>query len=148
MIRLALAALAFALPVSAAAQDHAYAVGQVWEYEEAPGDEGSLIKIQQIETIGPPDDPFLVYHISIIGLDFSDFGIPDEVQHVPVSVGSLDMSVTLQHTGDATFPDHSEGVRMWHEANGGVFTISLAEIVGIVREQIGPQMQRQTKSIK
>jgi hypothetical protein len=59
-------ALAFASPI--AAQEHDYAVGQVWAYRTAPGDEGFLIKMQEIEEIGPEGQALTVYHISISAL--------------------------------------------------------------------------------
>ena len=60
---LGLSALTLGSPLAAEERD--YAVGQVWAYDTAPEDKGSLIQIREIEQIGPADAPMTVYHISM-----------------------------------------------------------------------------------
>lgn len=121
--------------LTAAAPQTRYAVGQIWEYKTRAGDEGSLVKIQQIET-----DPALVklgpiFHISIIGMHLSNPRVQPVLPHLPVSQATLDASVTRLHTEAASFPDATSGIAEWRAAKGGVFTISLAEIVAIMDAQ-------------
>jgi hypothetical protein len=135
-------ALAFASPI--AAQEHDYAVGQVWAYRTAPGDEGFLIKMQEIEEIGPEGQAVTVYHISMIGVAVSVQAGRMAVQHLPVSRQTLDASVTEQIAVSPQFSDHSEGKAQWEAANGGVFTITLAQIAEILRKQVTLLPQDQT----
>jgi hypothetical protein len=114
-----------------------YAEGQVWEYRTRPGDEGSLLKIQRVEP-WPAGGAAQVYHISVIGVRLG--GRPrNQIQHLPVSSATLDASVTRLSGSRAAFPSPDEGIAMWREAQGGVFDIPLAEIIGIADRQIpGP----------
>ena len=121
-----------ALLLPLAAQAHEYEVGQVWEYRTAEGDEDSLIRIQQIEFIGPNGE-MEVFHISMINIRLEDGSLMPEIMHLPVSERTLDGSVTALSDSDAAFPDHREGLAQWREANGGVFTITLAEIADTIR---------------
>jgi hypothetical protein len=116
-------------------QEARYAEGQVWEYRTAPGDEGSLVRIQKIERAPGLG---LVYHLSLIGVRLGD-GIPPELPHIPVSRETLDASLTRLAGGTHAFPDPAPGIAEWRAAQGGVFTIPLAEIAAIVRETVGSQ---------
>jgi len=98
--------------------------GQVWEYRTRRGEERSLVKIQRIETDPETGDP--VFHISIIGLRCTR---NDVLPHAPVSKQSLEKSLTRQASGDIRFPDPEVGIGEWRSAHGGVYSISLAEIV-------------------
>lgn len=127
------AALLALFGVTGQAADHpAYAPGQVWEYRTRPADTGSLLKIQRVEA-DPRGKP--IYHISVIG---AHLGGKDgqEVQHLPVSRETLDQSVIRLSRSAILFPDPSAGIATWREANGGVFTISVAEIIGIIDAQM------------
>jgi hypothetical protein len=110
---------------------HDYAVGQVWEYKTRPGDEGSLLKVQQIDNepafakLGP------VYHISIIGFHLTNPQMTPALPHATVTKAVLDESVTRISSSDAIFPNAQAAVAEWRQAKGGVFTISVAEIVGL-----------------
>ena len=135
-MRWLLALLLALLPVFAlSAQDREYAVGQVWEYENAPQDEGALLKIQAIETIKVRGVDTEVFHISMIGVTYSDIPGNDEVQHLPVARKTLDMSVTRPGKTTRAFPDHRAGLAIWREAVGGVFDISIAQITDALRQR-------------
>lgn len=105
-----------------------YAEGQVWEYRTRPGEEESRLKIQKIETpaqwatLGP------IYHISVTGLHLAPH-IVGQLAHAPVSRQTLDSSVIRLSGEDKAFPPIEEGIAEWRRANGGVFTISVAQIV-------------------
>lgn len=110
----------------------AYAAGQIWQYHARPSDPASLLKIQVVES-----DPVLtksgpIYHVSIVGVHLGSDHRLSEIAHVPVSKDTLDKSVTVLVKSDATFPDVRPGIADWKSAKGGVFTISVAEIVDII----------------
>jgi hypothetical protein len=111
-----------------------YAAGQVWEYRTRPQDAGSLLKIQQIEGEGQDR----VYHVSIVRVRFATSGVAGTLGHIPVSNAALDASVTKIAPAKAEFPkiEFQEGIAEWKKAQGGVFTIPVAQIVGIIDDQI------------
>lgn len=113
-----------------------YEVGQIWEYRSREGEEGSLLKIQEISQLGPGDNPMLVYHVSIIGVRLGPNSRIKEISHVPLSTETLDVSVTALSPLDPEFPDPEEGMEIWREDEGGVFTLPVAEIVNIFDETI------------
>lgn len=117
------------------AEPDRYAAGQVWEYQTRPGDEGSLLKIQRIETIGPADRAHRAYHISVIGFRLRNPEMQTVLQHSPVSRESLDASVTRLGDQSAEFPDPAGGIAQWKADNGGVFTLTVAEIIELIDRQ-------------
>lgn len=127
---------AFTLLIGAAPTHPDYAVGQVWEYDTRPGDKGSLIKIQKIEGFPNADSPGKVYHISIIGLHYRKSSAPGIAMHLPVSRKTLDASVAKLSRKRPDFPDYTEGYQIWHDDKGGVFDISLAEIVDLLDDMV------------
>ena len=127
-----LAALAALVLLTGLSESDRYAAGQVWEYRTRHADTGSLLKIQRVDqdaTLGP------IYHISVIGLRLRNQEMDPILAHTPVSRESLDASVTQLSTKASTFPDPAEGIAQWRSAQGGVFTIPVAEIVEIVDRQ-------------
>ena len=120
-----------------------YVAGQVWEYRTRTQDAGSLLKVQRIELLGQQK----VYHISIIGVHFSTRGIAGILPHVPVSDETLDASVTKLSATKQDFPTTAldEGIEEWRRANGGVFTIPISQIVGIIDDQAA-KVQLQTEA--
>ena len=119
-----------------AASPTRYAEGQVWQYKTRIQDAGSLIKIQKIEKA----ERTTIYHISIIGIHLGpDASTP--LQHAPVAQETLDASVTQQVPDPGTFPDATEGIAEWRSAQGGVFTISLAEIAEVLQKTVPPGRQ-------
>lgn len=135
MIRKLFGAFALlALLVGAAPPRAGYAESQVWEYKTRSGDDGSLIKIQKIEPYPTPQSTGKVYHISVIGLHIKSQPLASEVQHLPVSKATLDVSLTKLSDSTAIFPNASEGRAMWREANGGIFTIPLSDVMDVVEK--------------
>lgn len=138
-------AMMLGLPAELSAQAPAprYAEGQVWEYRTRPGEEGSLLRIQRIEPWPAGDAVGRVYHISVIGVRIGGGIAQVEMQHLPVSRMTLDASVTRLSASAAAFPSAEEGIASWREAQGGVFDVPLAEIVGMLdslvrSQQAGP----------
>ena len=132
MIRALLALIALLILTGLAPQDR-YAVGQIWEYRTRPSDEGSLLKIQRVEPFGPKGEA--IYHISVIGLRFRNPDVGDVLPHTPVCRDTLDASVTKRSDSSAIFPDPPEGIAQWRDAQGGVFTMTVAEIIDLIDQQ-------------
>lgn len=138
---LALAGLIVLSAPPVQAQTHKYAEGQVWEYRTRPGEEGSLLKIGKIETVGAAGE---VFHISIVGLRIAVPQQQDvrltELPHVPVSRQTLDQSVTKLSKTALKGPDFSKSYAEWRKnadaGRVGVFTISVASIVGSVEDTL------------
>ena len=128
-----LAAIVGLIGLTGFAKPDRYAVGQVWEYRTRPGDEGSLLKIQRIESFGPPERNERVYHISVIGFRLRTGGTV--LEHSPVSRETLDASLTRPVDQAIEFPDPANGILDWKAHNGGVFTITVAEIIELIDQQ-------------
>ncbi|MBN8808954.1 MAG: hypothetical protein J0I47_12085 [Sphingomonas sp.] len=126
-------ALLAMIPLPASAQARSYVEGQVWAYKTRPGDDGSLLKIQKIETDkrGRP-----IYHISVIGFHLSDPHYAPILPHEPVSQQSLDESVTELKADPGTFPSADSGIAEWRSANGGVYTISIAKTIDVLDQTL------------
>ena len=101
-----------------------YLEGQVWEYRTRRGEEHSVLKIQRVGADLQTNEP--IFHISIIGLKCAQF---DALAHAPVSQATLDKSVIRLATAPGEFPDADEGITEWQRADGGVYSVSVAEIV-------------------
>lgn len=143
-MRLAFALLLAAVPAVQAQALQAperYEAGQIWEYRTRPEDTGSLLRIQAIEEPGVAGDLGVVYHISIVGVRFTRGDLAPEIGHLPVSRETLDASVTRLSSATPPFPDATPGIAEWRAAQGGVYTISLAEIVGLADEMLGAQIE-------
>lgn len=132
MIRILSTLAALVLLTGFAAPDR-YAAGQVWEYRTRSADAGSLLKIQRVETPSGLDEP--IYHISVIGLGLSNRAVGTELPHAPVSRETLDASVTRLSDRTPAFPDPAPGIAQWESDEGGVFTITVAEIIDIIDQQ-------------
>lgn len=131
--------LSLQAPVTAPAGVERFAEGQVWEYRTRPADAGSLVRIQRIEPM--PGDPQRrpIYHVAIIGVHLSRPGMDPVLPHLPVSRATLEASVTRLSSVTAGFPtpaDTDAGIAEWRANEGGVFTITLADIVGVVDQMV------------
>jgi hypothetical protein len=110
-----------------------YVTGQVWEYRTRQQDTGSLLKVQRVEMLGSTK----VYHISVIGVQFSTPGLAGVLPHIPVSDETLNASVTKISATKPEFPTTAldEGIVEWRSAKGGIFTIPVSQIIGIIDDQ-------------
>lgn len=136
-------ALLAAMGLSGQAPPAKYLEGQVWEYRTRPQDAGSLLKVQRVGRMGAKK----VYHISVVGVHFATAGIAGMLPHIPVSEETLDASVTKLSAAKRDFPTSAldEGIEEWRKAQGGVFTIPMSQIVGIIDEQAAnAQVQTET----
>lgn len=109
---------------------HAYAAGQVWTYHTRPADEGSLLKIDEIEQ-KPGTPAETIYHLSVIGLHLAGSATPTAISHLPVSQASLDSSVIALSKSTVPFPDYTYGEKQWRQNEGGVFVTPIAHVVEV-----------------
>ncbi len=101
-------------------------VGQVWKYMTRPGEEGSRLTIDRIEVVREKYD---VVHISIIGLPPS---APAAVlPHIPMGLEALQQSLTEMVGTMAKLPPWEAGYAAWKEAQGGWFTVSVADVIDL-----------------
>jgi hypothetical protein len=113
-----------------ASSAHEYATGQVWTYHTRPGEQSSRLQINKVEQ-----DPKLgtIFHISVFGIRVlnprTQSVFTNELPHVPVSKETLDKSVVSLSSDPARAVDYESGYAAWKQAHGGVYTISVAEIV-------------------
>lgn len=91
-----------------------------------------MLKIRKIETLAAGADTEIVYHISVAGVRLGEALAGDVIQHLPVSRETLDGSVTGLTDSKADFGDVDEGIAIWRADHGGIFTISVAEIVDVL----------------
>lgn len=124
--------------LSAAAPPAPYQAGQVWEYHTRPGDDGSLLKIQSVETDPADAKKAPIYHITVIGVHFHGSPLAGAIGHLPVAGSTLDASVTRPYQGAAEFPGDDQGIAEWRRAQGGVFTIAVAEIIEVLDKNTRP----------
>ena len=106
-----------------------YRTGQVWEYRTRPKDQGSLLKIQKIDPVGPNGRPGPVYHVSVIGLHLANPRVPAVLAHAPLTKAALDASVTRLSPLRPVFPDAVPGIVQWQQGRAGVYAMPIARIV-------------------
>lgn len=118
-----------------------FKTGQVWAYTTRPGEERSLLCIARTEP-GPANAP--IFHVCASGLHIRHPGLAGGVMttlpHAPVSLQSLQASVTRLVCTVRTAPDISQGYAAWKEqfdaGEAGIFTIPFHEIVEVVERSI------------
>ena len=114
----------------------AFKVGQVWNYKTRPGEENSTLVVLKVETA--PGWKTIV-HIGVTGVKLKTAkGIQDTVPHLPIDEAALKNSVTTKVRDDGKLTNFQEGYGLWREAassgKGGVFTLSVADVVATVEE--------------
>lgn len=119
-----------------------YSQGQLWSYKTRPGEEKSTVLINKVET---HEKLGKIFHISVEGVRVVNrhhaSGFSTELPHFPVSEETLKKSLVKRIGQRAPNPDYVEGYNTWKSAfdagKAGIFTISVAEIVGVVEKTIG-----------
>lgn len=121
-------------------QQAQYAVGDVWQYKNRKGEDDSRVIIDKIES---STGKGAIYHISINHLKIpnpkNDTGFNDELPHAPVSLVTLQKSLTHRVAVKQPIDNaYLEGYKLWKDAydtgKAGVFTIGIAEIVDVVEQ--------------
>ena len=120
-------------------QNGKYHAGQIWKYKTRKGEESSKVSIIRIDNNKVAGTS---YHISVDNLQFKNpriaGGIQRVLSHLPVSVETLDASVTELIATDADPTDEfEEGYKIWSDVSengGGVFTVPVARVVELAEE--------------
>lgn len=120
-----------------AAEARDFSEGEVWSYKSRPGEAGSTLLINRVETDSKLGS---IYHISLSGVRVKNLrapsGISTELAHFPVSQQTLEQSCIKLLGTSKPNPKYLEGYAEWKRAfdqgNAGVFTTSVAEIVDVV----------------
>jgi hypothetical protein len=120
--------------LAVAVQAREYCAGQVWTYHVRPGDEGSTLQINKVES-----DQKLgsIFHISLFGLHLGSFADPGsriaQIARLPVSKATLDASVIALTFNPARSVAFEEGYSLWRQAfdsgRAGIYTIPVADII-------------------
>lgn len=121
-----------------------YEVGEVWLYQQREEEENSTVVINKIEM---GSDQLPIYHITIrdvkIANPRSPTGFTDKIGHAPVSVETLERSLTTKIANEEVDSDYLEGYEAWYKAHvagkAGVFTNTVAEIVSYIEQVINSQ---------
>lgn len=121
-----------------AGQPKKYQVGQRWSIKGRPKDPHPAIVIGRIDSTPHGD----VLHVSVFGVRITNprsrSGVNEMVPHLPLATAALDASVVaLQGTGK-TADEFEEGYAEWRKAEGGSFTVPIAECLDIVEKALAP----------
>jgi hypothetical protein len=110
--------------------DPDFAVGQEWSLKSSTLSTAKIV-IGRIE----PWKNKIAIHVSIIdiAMSSSEAGLRlTTIAHIPFEKSALAASVDkLLLTGVVPPPKFETGYRQWKEQNGGIFTISVAQAIGI-----------------
>ena len=122
-----------------------YKVGQVWRYKTRPQEEKSTFIVVKVES-----HPKLgnIVHIALRDLKLrkpnSDF--IESAGHLPFAEEAVSRSAVKMVKEKAELPGYEEGYRRWREAfdagRAGVYTISVAEAVGVMEETLNQWPRR------
>ncbi len=137
MLRRVVLSLLFALSFapSATAQETSFAVGQVWSLRD-PAFPDARIRIGRIEDGGR------TIHISLWGVpapvpEVTDvIGSPLVAGHLPITAEALRASVGTVSNDQPPAIDFEGGYNAWREAQGGVFTLTVPQIVAAIYETV------------
>lgn len=108
--------------------------GQIWEYETRPTEKDSRVLILKTE-----ESKFgWIVHVAITNVKINNPNgkVITHISHIPIREKELLESITGLSGNAESLPDFSEGYKSWKEANGGVFTIQLSEIVSTIEKGI------------
>ena len=116
-------------PSPLTATDSTYAPGQVWSYKARDGESESTITILRVESLPKIG---IIVHVRIDGIrlrNCSGGGSPTTIQHAPFTKESIDKSVLRLESKKVELPDFEEGYSNWKANCGGVYTITIAEML-------------------
>jgi hypothetical protein len=102
-------------------------VGQVWAIKtpsEEPDVRLTILHVESRPQIGT------IVHVALSGLALSNG--QGTVEHMPFTEAAIESSVTSLIQESGPLPDFHEGYELWREANGGVFTIEVAEALDAI----------------
>jgi hypothetical protein len=108
--------------------------GQMWSIKTMPSTSAKVV-IGKVESWGDGT----VVHVSVIDAqipqDLPGAGRVTNIGHLPFEKGALAASLDqLLATGASPAPDFERGYQQWKSANGGIFTISIPEVIRLAFE--------------
>ena len=111
-----------------------FKVGQVWRYNNRPGEDSSTFTILKIEKYEKGDT---IIHIRVDGIKLYNpnvaFGYSTFIGHLPFSEKVISNSAIKLVGQNNNLPDFSEGYNQWKEAwdngKGGYWTIDVKEAI-------------------
>ncbi|WP_064014849.1 hypothetical protein [Deinococcus puniceus] len=117
-----------------------FAPGQRWTYRTRPGEDTSTALILKREEL--PGGPVL--HVQLDGLrlhnPLTPSGLQTELGHLPLTEAAAQACLTELIDAHAAIPTDQSGYQQWRSAfdagEAGVFTLPLAEIVGVLEGAI------------
>lgn len=112
-------------------KDEKFVPGQVWSYKTRHGEELSTLTILRVEST-----PKLgtIVHVRIDGIRFKSCNGgsgPEHLGHAPFNKDALEMSVTKLLRTESQIPNYAEGYQEWLSHCGGIYTISVAEVIAL-----------------
>jgi hypothetical protein len=111
--------------------DQTYKPGQVWTYNARPGEAESTITILRVESTPKLG---VIVHVRIDGFHLKNCSggpSPTTQQHAPFAKAAIDKSVVKLLRTDSEIPDYEQGYNNWLSHCGGVYTISVAEMLDV-----------------
>jgi hypothetical protein len=109
--------------------DPKYSPGQVWSYKTRPGESSSTVTILRVENLPKVG---VIVHVRIDGVRFKNCTggpAPTSVEHAPFTKASIDESVIRELRATSRLPEFEAGYKDWLAHCGGVYTITLADMV-------------------
>lgn len=111
-----------------------FKVGQVWKYDNRPGEDGSTLTVLKIEKFSKGDT---IVHIRVDGIRFANRRAPGGystyLEHLPYSFKTLSGVVRKLVGQKDRLPDFAEGYQEWRHAwdtgSGGYFTADLKGVI-------------------
>ena len=124
-----LAAQAKVCPAVTQVIDDKFSPGQVWSFRNRPNEPNATATVLRIDKRRDRT----IIHVQLEGLHIrSCEGAPElnSIMHAPIDKDALDRSVlSLLRTGSV--PAFEEGYSRWRADCGGVYTITLAEMISV-----------------
>ena len=116
-----------------------YKVGQVWSYKTRPEEKKSTFVVVKVES-----HPKLgnIVHVALRDLKLKkpNGDVIGTASHLPFAEEAINKSAGKLLKGRVELPDYEEGYGLWRDAfdvgKAGVYTISIAEAVGVMEETL------------
>jgi len=120
--------------IEARVSDSQFKPGQVWTYQNRPGESSSTLTILQIdrsEKLG------IIVHIRVDGLQVHNpkGDLVPSIEHMPFSRDAMIRSAVRLLRTKGSIPT-LEGYENWRSACGGVYTISIADAVSVMEKTL------------
>jgi len=109
--------------------DSTYSPGQVWSYKARPGEGSSTVTILRVETLPKVG---VIIHVRIDGVHFKNCKggpAPTSIEHAPFTRVAIDRSVLRPLKTVPKLPKFEVGYGDWLAHCGGVYTVTVAEMI-------------------